>query len=162
MLAIVSVGRDGIARLKGLVVDNRAHELNWLGFSPTDPRVGGAAARARDRQPTGDEAAEMCFPRDRQDVRGGEKAHQHDVDAEKGQDGVAHLRIGQRCLRRRSHGEEICAKQSANRAGGADRGLLGMRVDQDVAAAPPNAEMKNNSKKRTSPMRRARNGAACK
>jgi uncharacterized membrane-anchored protein len=30
VLAIVSVGRDGIARLKGLVVDNRRLELNWL------------------------------------------------------------------------------------------------------------------------------------
>lgn len=30
VLAIVSVGRDGIARLKGLVIDNERLELNWL------------------------------------------------------------------------------------------------------------------------------------
>jgi len=30
VLAIVSIGRDGIARLKGLVVDNQRLELNWL------------------------------------------------------------------------------------------------------------------------------------
>ena len=30
VLAIVSVGRDGVARLKGLVVDNERLELNWL------------------------------------------------------------------------------------------------------------------------------------
>jgi len=30
VLAIVSVGRDGVARLKGLVIGNRRLELNWL------------------------------------------------------------------------------------------------------------------------------------
>jgi len=30
VLAIVSVGRDGQARLKGLMIDNRRLELNWL------------------------------------------------------------------------------------------------------------------------------------
>lgn len=30
VLAIVSVGRDGVARLKGLVIDGRRMELNWL------------------------------------------------------------------------------------------------------------------------------------
>ncbi|MBS0386817.1 MAG: GDYXXLXY domain-containing protein [Proteobacteria bacterium] len=30
VLAIVSIGRDGIARLKGLVIDGRRMELNWL------------------------------------------------------------------------------------------------------------------------------------
>ena len=30
VLAIVSAGRDGQARLKGLIVDNRRLELNWL------------------------------------------------------------------------------------------------------------------------------------
>jgi len=30
VLAIVSIGRDGIARLKGLVVENQRLELNWL------------------------------------------------------------------------------------------------------------------------------------
>jgi uncharacterized membrane-anchored protein len=30
VLAIVSVGRDGVARLKGLVIDGRRLELNWL------------------------------------------------------------------------------------------------------------------------------------
>ena len=30
VLAIVSVGRDGRARLKGLMIDNRRLELNWL------------------------------------------------------------------------------------------------------------------------------------
>jgi hypothetical protein len=30
VLAIVSIGRDGIARLKGLIIDGRRMELNWL------------------------------------------------------------------------------------------------------------------------------------